>query len=68
MANTCFPSIDESVVVKTEVGFLEGIYNGYDRNNHLHIVDVPGPRKGEREIVEVTIDDLFVNPKEHQDV
>lgn len=68
MANTCFPSVDETVVVKTEVGFLEGIYNGYDKISHLHIVDVPGPRKGEREIVEVSIIDLYVNPKAHQDV
>jgi len=68
MANTCFPSIDENVVVKTEIGFLEGIYQGYDRITHRHIVDVPGPRRGEREIVEVSVVDLYVNPKEHQDV
>lgn len=67
MKGSCFPSMDERVVVRTEIGFLEGIYSGYNKLIHRHIVDVPGPRVGERELVEVPVSDIYVSIKEHSD-
>jgi len=65
--NTCFPSKGETVVFRTADGLFEGVYNGYDKQTHLHVVEVPGVRLGDEKIVEVSIGDLFVSPKEHQD-